>query len=84
MEDKQHKGPGHGDVDLSLAAVTPDGDQYYRSWTICECSGLYQRLDTILGPPQQESVVPAEVVRATAAAVLAVPGAVRFLGTEGN
>jgi hypothetical protein len=72
----RHEGPGHADVALSLASETPGGGRVYRSWTICECSLLFQKLDQVLGPPHQESLVSAEAVHATAAAVLAVPGAV--------
>jgi hypothetical protein len=58
---------------------------HYRTWTICECSALVQRLRQLLPEPASESIVPPDVVRATAAAVLRVPGATHLLGeTEGS
>jgi hypothetical protein len=71
-------------VDLTLTDQLPDGSLHYRTWTICECSLLFQRLDTVLGPAQQESVVPPDVVRATGEAVLGVPGAVHIFSEEGS
>jgi len=80
----EHTGPGHGDVTLSLTAETKDGGRHYRSWTICECSEMVQRLDVILPEPQQESWLTAEQVRATGEAVLNVPGVIHLLSEEGN
>jgi hypothetical protein len=78
-----HEGPGHGDVTLSLAEVTAEGGYHHRSWTICECSALVQRLAEVLPEPQQESWATAEQVRATGGAVLAVPGVIHLLSGEG-
>jgi hypothetical protein len=79
-----HVGPGHGDVTLSLAAETRDGGRHYRSWTICECSPLVRRLDQVLPEPEQKSWATAEQVRATARAVLEVPGVIHLLDGEGR
>jgi hypothetical protein len=74
----EHEGKGHGDVTLSLSEATADGGRHYRSWTICECSPLVQKLGQVLPEPEHESVVTAEAFRATADAVRNVPGAVHL------
>jgi hypothetical protein len=78
MTQVEHEGPGHGDVTLSLTEETAGGGRHYRSWNICECSPLVQRLREVLPEPAHESLVSPEAVRATAAAVRAVPGAVHL------
>lgn len=72
-----HEGPGHEDVTLSLAVPQPAGGLLHLSWTVCGCSMPWW-LST-LGEPQQESLATAEQVRATAAAVLQVPGTIHRL-----
>jgi hypothetical protein len=76
MTEAEHKGPGHGDVILSLSTTAKGGGLVHRSWTICECSGLMSRLNCLLGPPEHETTATADAVRATADAVLRVPGAI--------
>lgn len=65
----------HGDATLSLTEETADGGRLFQSWEICACDlpGLRARL----GPPHHESVATAEAVRATADAVLRIPGSVQ-------
>jgi hypothetical protein len=70
----------HPDATLSLVEETSDGGRLFQSWTICACD--LPRLRGRLGPPQNESYATADAVRATAEAVLAVPGSVQT-GTEG-
>ena len=72
----EHEGPGHGDVTLSFTRQRPDGAWLHQSWTVCECSPLVRKLDQVLGPPEHETVATLEAHRATAEAVLNVPGAV--------
>lgn len=76
-----HKGPGHAEAMLTLATTQPDGGLLHQSWTVCECglAGLRSRL----GQPQQESLATREQVRATALAVLQVPGVMHRLEGEG-
>jgi hypothetical protein len=81
----EHTGRGHGDVTLSLTTETRDGGRHHRSWIICECSALVQRLAVILPEPQQESWATAEQVRAMGEAALNVPGIVHLLSNgEGS
>ena len=65
----------HGDATLSLTQETGDGGRLFQSWTICDCT--LPALRARLGPPAHESVATAEAVRATADAVLRVPGSVQ-------
>lgn len=65
---------------LCLVTDTPDGGAHYRSWAICECSALVQRLGQVLPEPASESWATAEQVRATGKAVLSVPGTIQMLG----
>jgi hypothetical protein len=76
MAGEEHQGPGHGDVILSLSTERKDGGMTHRSWTICECSFLLKRLDSLLGPPEHQTIASAEAVRVTAEAALNAPGAV--------
>lgn len=71
-----HTGPGHADVDLTLAQKLPTGDYVFQTWTVCECS--MRGLRTALGPPQLESVQTVESLRATGEAVMKTPGAFHF------
>jgi len=80
----EHAGPGHGDVTLSLATGTRAGGLHYRSWTICACSPLMQRLDQVLPEPQQETWAPARTWSAVAQAALDVPGVIHLLNGEGS
>jgi hypothetical protein len=75
-----HEGPGHGNVQLSLGLPQPGGGILHQSWSICECSA--DRLRGMLGEPQQESLATAAQVRATAEAVLQVPGTIHRLTSE--
>jgi hypothetical protein len=79
----EHTGPGHGTVTLSLTAGTGGGGLHHRSWSICECSPLVQRLHMVLPEPQQESWATAEQVRAAGEAALNVPGVIHILNGEG-
>lgn len=72
----EHEGQGHGDVTLSFTRERADGMWLHQAWTICECSVLVARLTQLLGPPEFETVATPEAHDATAAAVLAIPGAV--------
>ncbi len=65
----------HGDATLSLTQETGGGGRLFQSWTICDCTlpALRERL----GPPANESVATPEAVRATAEAVLQIPGSVQ-------
>lgn len=76
----QHEGQGHGDVLLTLAVPQLDGGLLHQSWNICECS--LRLLRGQLGEPQQESLATGEQVRATARAVLQVPGITHRLTGE--
>lgn len=71
-----HEGNGHGDVTLSFTRQRADGMWLHQAWTVCECSPLVQKLDQVLGPPEFETVATPEAHDATAAAVLAIPGAI--------
>lgn len=77
----RHEGRGHGDVLLTLAVSQRDGGLLHQSWSICECSLRFLRGQ--LGEPQQESLATAGQVRATAQAVLQVPGITHRLTGEG-
>lgn len=76
----RHEGQGHGDVTLSVAVPQRDGGLLHQSWTICECSLPWLRRQ--MGEPQQESLATGEQVRATAQAVLRVPGTTHRLTGE--
>ena len=76
--DIRHEGPGHGDVTLSLATPTAQGGLLHRSWTICECSALVQRIEPLLGAPHHQTIASREGVAASAAAVLNAPGTVHM------
>lgn len=71
-----HEGPGHEDVVLSLSTPAGDGGLVHRSWTICACSALVHKIEPLLGPPHHQTVASRQAVADSAAAVLAVPGAV--------
>lgn len=72
----EHEGPGHGNVTLSLTTATPDGGRLFRSWIICECSALVQRLGELLPEPAWETLSTAEAVRAGAEAARNIPGSI--------
>jgi hypothetical protein len=76
-----HEGPDHGDIMLTLVIPQADSGLLHQSWNICECSLPWLRGQ--LGDPHQESLATAEQVRATAEAVMRVPGVVhRLAGGE--
>lgn len=73
---REHEGPGHEDVILSLSTPTVDGGLLHRSWTVCACSALVRKITPLLGQPHQQTIASRQAVEDSAAAVLQVPGAI--------
>jgi hypothetical protein len=82
VKEPGHEGPGHGNVALSLSQRMTDGGIVSRSWTICECSPLVQRLEEVLPEAPNVTYATEEAVKATAVAAREIPGAVHLLSGD--